>query len=229
MPSQRKRHSKILLPLSEEKLKAERKRLPIFKPHDLRSLVNEAQAGQPDADAGFVVALRRRNSDQMKDLLRCLGVDPSQPDAWARGFFLLTHYHDGVGHLARYPRRTNKNAAKWTTTHDLDLLREVFLLKERGLSERSAIKKLAADRKKRQLFPYRNQEGPHVKGTEQQRREDVLRARLQKLKAEEHGRDLYALIVGVNRDGLGFYQRILHDLDTTEPPQMVVKNQATSS
>ena len=228
MPSQRKRHSKSLLPLSEEMLKADRKRLPIFKPHDLRSLVNEAQAGQPDADAGLVVALRRRNSDQMKDLLRRLGVDPSQPDAWSKGFFLLAYYHHGVGHLAWYPRRTNKNAAKWKPTHDLDLLREVFLLRERGLSERNAIKKLAADRKKRHLFPYRNQEGPHVKGTEQQRREYVLRARLQKLKAGEHG--LYALIVGVNRDGLRSYQRILHDLDTTmELHQMVVKNQATSS
>lgn len=230
MPSKRKRRSKIFIPRSEKEFKAERKKLPIFEPQDLRLLVNKTMSGQPDT--GVLVAFRRRNDDQLKNLLRCLGVDPSRPDAWLRGFLLLAYYHHGVGHLAWYSRRTNSNAAKWTTTHDLDLLREVLLLKEkkRGLSDRNAIKKLAADRKKRQLFPYRNQERPHAKGTEQQRCEAALRARLQKIKAGEHGRDLYTLMVGVNRDGLGFYERVLHDLDTTiQLRQTVVKNQTTSS
>ena len=127
MPSKRKRGSKNIIPRSEKEFKAERKKLPIFEPQDLRLLVNKTMSGQPDTECAF----RRRNDDQLKNLLRCLGVDPSRPDAWLRGFLLLAYYHHGVGHLAWYSRRTNSNAAKWTTTHDLDLLREVLLLKEK--------------------------------------------------------------------------------------------------
>ena len=110
MPSKRKRRSKIFIPRSEKEFNAERKNLPIFEPHDLRLLVNETMSGQPDT--GVLVAFRRRNDDQLKNLLRCLGVDPSRPDAWLRGFFLLAYYHHGVGHLAWYSRPTNYECCK---------------------------------------------------------------------------------------------------------------------
>jgi Tripartite tricarboxylate transporter family receptor len=89
----------------------------------------------------------------MKELLRCLGIDASKADAWQRGFFRLGNLHHGVGQFAWYPRRTNKNASTWTSDHDLALLREVMILRQQGLSERRAVKKLVADPKKRELFP----------------------------------------------------------------------------
>jgi hypothetical protein len=54
-------------------------------------------------------------------------------------------------------RRTNRNAATWQEDHDIALLHEVAILRSEGLSERLAIKRIAADRKKRHLFPYREQ------------------------------------------------------------------------
>jgi hypothetical protein len=92
----------------------------------------------------------------MKELLlRRLEIDASKPDAWQRGFFRLANLHHGVGQLAWYPRRINRNASTWTSDDDLALLREVMILQQQGLSERRAVKKLVADPKKRKLFPYR--------------------------------------------------------------------------
>jgi hypothetical protein len=149
MAKARKQRSIIpLLPKDQEVTNARRK-LPVFDPHDLRSLISEAKKNdEADVDAAFLFAFRRRNDAQMKDLLRRLGVDPSKPDAWERGFFHLAVLHHGVGHLAWYPHRTNRNAARWAPTHDLALLREVIVLRQKGLSEHRAVKKLAADPKK---------------------------------------------------------------------------------
>jgi hypothetical protein len=150
MANRRKRI--LLFPNNDQSTKARRKRLPVFEPHDLRSLMSEAK-GKSD-DFADLRALRRRNELQMKELLKRLGLDPTLSDAWQRGFFLLAHYHHGVGFIAWYPRRTNRNAATWQVDHDIALLHEVAILKSDGLSERSAIKKIAADRKKRHLYPY---------------------------------------------------------------------------
>ena len=111
------------------KLNATRKRLPKFNPHDLQPILNAARAveGQSWSDHA-VLEIRRRNQKQMADLLRRLGVDPSQPDAWQRGFFVLAFYHHGVGNLTWRIPRTNRNAATWTNAADLNLLREVTTL-----------------------------------------------------------------------------------------------------
>ena len=180
--SSRKR-SKISLFPTDQQIKAWRGRLPKFEPHDLRSIVDEAKASKnEDLEIAFVLALRRQNEQQMKKLLRCLEIDSSKPDAWQRGFFRLANLHHGVGQLAWYPRRTNSNASTWTSRHDRALLREVMILQRQGLSERRAVKKLVADPKKRQLFPYRRK-GHFASTKELQNREDALWARLQKIKA----------------------------------------------
>lgn len=152
----------------------------------------------------------------MNELLRHLGVDPARPDAWLRGFLILAHVHHGIGHLAWYPKRTNRNAARWTPDHDFVLLREVLILKTEGLSERGAVKWLATSSKKIQLFPYRAQEGRHSpKGTEQKRREDALWARLQKLKASASGKSLVRLFAGDLGKNSDFYESVLYDLDAS--------------
>jgi hypothetical protein len=212
----RKRKKQVLLLPPNREIEARRKKLPIFEAHDLRSLLAEAKARQlvDGDDAAVLAALRRRNEVQMQKLLRALGVDPSRPDAWARGFFLLAHYHHGVGHLAWYPRRTNRNAAKWTPAQDLELLREVIMLTRDGLSKRRAIAKIAADPKKMRLLPYREQKSRYFpKGAERERREAALWARFQKLIASTRGRSLFDLFGSAPRDGLSFWERMLRDLD----------------
>jgi hypothetical protein len=211
----RKRKKQILLLPPDREVEARRKKLPIFEAHDLRSLLAEAKASQhvDGDDAAVLAALRRRNEMQMQKLLRALGVDPSRPDTWKRGFFLLAYYHHGVGHLAWYPQRTNKNAAKWTRAQDLELLRQVIMLTQAGLSQRRAIAKIAADPRKMRLFPYREKPRYFPKGTQRGRREAALWAHFQKLIASTRGRSLFDLFGGAPRDGLSFWERTLRDLD----------------
>jgi hypothetical protein len=233
MPQVRKSRSKISLFPTDHKVKTARSKLPVFEAHDLRSLISEAKTNDKvDFDSAFLFAFRRRNDTQMQDLLRHLGVDPSKSDAWLRGFFHLAVLHHGVGHLAWYPRRTNRNSATWTLTHDVALLCEVGALKEQGFSERRAINKLAADPKKRQLYPYRMR-GHFSTGREQQKREDALRARLQKLKSSPRGEGL-ARALGLHRwdlrsTELSSTENALYDLDRLNSlPDNVVKNQSRS-
>jgi hypothetical protein len=170
----RKQTKHLLFP-DDREIKSTQRELPKFKPHDLRSLIKEAKANdQEELKIGVLLAFRRRNDEQLKQLLQRLGVDPSKPDAWRTGFFLLAMFHHGVGHLAWYRQRTNKNAATWTSTHDLALLWEVMALQQQGLSERGAIRKIVADPKKRQMFPYRLK-GYFAPAGEQQNRETALR------------------------------------------------------
>jgi hypothetical protein len=200
---------------TDQEIKARRKKLPVFAAHDLRSLIGEAKASQrAGGDLTLLTVFRRHNEAQLNELLRHLGIDPSQPDAWLRGFFFLAHYYQGVGRMAWYPRRANRNAATWTLTADLALLAEVTMLTNQGLSERGAIKKLAADRGKRQLFPYRRQTLRHsAKGTEQQQREANLRSRLQKLKTGARERGLFGLNIEGQSEEPDFYERVLQHLD----------------
>jgi hypothetical protein len=225
MAGKRKSQSKILFPPDDQQRKAKRRRLPVFEAHDLRTLIKEAEASPNDGANAFLFAFRRRNEAQMNELLRRLGVDPLQPDAGMKGFLLLAHYHHGVGRLAWNPRRTNRNAATWAVEHDFILIREVAILNARGLSDRAAIAELAADRKKRQLFPYREQARRHFpKGNELKRRQDALWSRLQKLRKSARGRSLFDWFGGVHDDGLDFYDRILRDLARTDILAGLVKN-----
>jgi hypothetical protein len=93
-----KRRTTWLFPQPAD-LKAARKRLPSFKPLDLRTLVGEAGAG---GDQAFLLAFRRHTQNQAIKLLTQIGIDPSQQNAWQRGFFWLACCYCGVGHLAWY-------------------------------------------------------------------------------------------------------------------------------
>ena len=214
MAKARRRQSKISLLPKDHEVKSALRKLPVFDPHDLRSLISEAKANdRADVHTAFLFAFRRRNEAQMTDLLRRLGVDPSRVDAWERGFFHLAALHHGVGHLAWYPRRINRNSATWTPEHDLALAREVFLLRQAGLSERAAVRKLATDPKKRQLFPYRMHGYRFSTDEDPQKREAALWARWQKVKTPAHGRSIVDLLWGVSRSGLNSIERMLYELD----------------
>jgi len=150
----RKTCSKLSVFPSDQHILAMRKKLPVFEPHDLQLLLDEARA---DSTGGALHALlsafRRRNDIQSNDLLKSLGIDPSRSDAQSRGFFLLANIFCGVGRLAWHPRRTNRNSATWTLNDNIALLREVTILRGRGLSLRAAVKELAADKKSGTCFP----------------------------------------------------------------------------
>jgi hypothetical protein len=192
-----KRASILLFPKAADQV-ADRKKLPKFKPHDLRALFVEARAAD---ETGLVQALRRRNQDQMTNLLRALGIDPSSPDSYKRGFFLLAHYWHGVGQVAWYPRRTNRNAARWAPEHDWALLMEVARLMGKSLSELAACKRIASDPKLKNYLPYREQ--THRSGSdfsranEAKRRQNAIWRRLQYLKKRSASTDpILAQLIG---------------------------------
>jgi hypothetical protein len=98
-----------------------------------------------------------------------------------------------------------------------------MILRQKGLSERRAVKKLVADRKKRELFPYR-QKGYFASTKELQNREDALWARLQKIK-----RSKFADVLCLRRDRLSAIEFSLLDLDVPNAlPEELVKNKTPS-
>jgi hypothetical protein len=229
MAKARRQRSKVLLFPKDGEVGRTRRKLPIFKPHDLRALISEAKTNdKADVDTAFLLAFRRHNDGQMKDLLKRLRVDPASSDAWERGFFHLAVLHHGVGHLAWYPRRT-RNPATWTPAHDLALLQEVIVLRQRGVSERAAVRKLAADPKKRELFPYRRHGYRFSTAEDPRNREAALWARLQKLKASARGTSIVDLLLGVSQEGLSSIERSLYELDMSSLlPKEPVKNESHS-
>jgi hypothetical protein len=217
------KQNRNLLPPDPIKFNAKRKGLPKFEPHDLRSIINKARssADQSGIDEAVVLEIRRRNQRQMLDLLRGLGINPSQPDAYQKGFYWLAFYHHGVGHLAWQRSRTNRNAATWTNGDDLNLLVEVIRLKATGLSELEAIKRIASDRRTNKLFPYREQS--HRSGSdfsvqkEPKKRRSALRRRLQRLKVSSTENSILNQLLGPGWNAQSNFERLLYAFDFTPP------------
>jgi hypothetical protein len=192
--------SRIVFPDSE-KLKARRKSLPKFKPLELDGLAKHPRADDDPEDdiARRARILRRETNHQMLELLRRLGIDATQPDAWRKGFFWLAWYHHGVGHFAYDRPKTRRNAAKWTVSDDLKLLSETMKLKAIGLSELAAMKKIASDPALKNSLPYRAQRNKAVEDspkTERRKRAEALRRRLHELKSKASAESLLNQLLG---------------------------------
>src|SRR5580704_5430142 len=226
----RKERIQILAGHTDEHIRAQCKKLTLFEPHDLRSLISEARASETDSglDRAVVSALRHRNQSQMNDLLRRLGVDPSQPDSWQRGFLQLACRHYGVARLALHQHpRTNRNAATWTDAADMNLLLEVISLRATGKSELQAIKQIVSNSKTRKLFPYgeKNRVKSHYSAqNENQKREAALRRRLQHLKRSSSENSILNQLLGTGRNAQSALERVLNTLDfPASSPQRVEK------
>jgi hypothetical protein len=209
----RTKRSPVRLLPPRDQLEQLRKGLPKFKPHDLRELVRKPQADKnaKTREAAFIDVLRSENDKQLLQLLRSMGLDETSPNAWQRAFFLLATMYCGIGHLAWRPVPTNKNASKWRSTHDLTLIHEMIRLTGSGLSERAALKALAGNPRKRQLFPYRAQKYRHYpKASAEDRCYAALRARWQKIK----DRKLVNAFGQLNPDA-GIFEEVLSHLDST--------------
>jgi hypothetical protein len=107
---------------------------------------------------------------ELERLLVALGLDPASPTAWRGGFLLLGSLHYGVGK----PRRTNRNARKFSADDDFVLLCEMSRLTKQGLSPEQAINTLAGDERKANLFRFKAMSSCA-------QRADVLRKRLKKI------------------------------------------------
>jgi hypothetical protein len=226
--AKKRERSSIQLLGDEQKFETGRRKLPRFEPHDFRSLIEEAKTDEKlDSDHAFLRAFRRRNEVQIDTLLKCLGLNPSDPDAWKKGFFLLGMYHHGVARIAWSSKRTNRNAATWSCKDDLTLFKEVMAAKSSGLSERKAVRKIAKDRAKREIFPYRSQtyradrkstpmsENLGEKSAsmiEQERREARLWAHWHHVKSFLSGTSLED-VFGIPADNLSPLEKLLHRLD----------------
>jgi hypothetical protein len=221
--ARKKRHTKLLWP-PKELLEPAQKKLTVAEPLDLRVLVKNSRKKRKDGTSDVFDEFRRCYQEQVTNLLRQLGIDPTDPNAWQKGFYKLATYDRGAGHLCWSPRRTNRNAGRWTNEHDLNLLGEVVRLRAEGLSEREAVRRLSRDPTKRGLFPYRpRRAGFEPKGTATQRYEAALWARLQHLKDSATGDSLLALFGYVARDDIDPFERILHDLDHAHSQSQLVK------
>jgi hypothetical protein len=138
-------------------------RLTHFEPHKLDDIVQDARAAseQPDFTVEALLNLRRKNDQQIEQLLHEMNLDPKQPDVWQRAFFRLAAVHHGVGGLSTTPpRQTNKNARKWTAEQHLIFYQMMQVLLQDGISERGAVKKIANDKEKWRRFPNQGQIRP---------------------------------------------------------------------
>lgn len=156
---------------------------PRFAPHNCLALMEEAKRANPeDPDAVYIQVLREANEKPFRKVLEHWGLDGEMSVASRKALFKLAIAKYGLGRVAVYRGRHNKNARTWTTDHDVHLLMEVKILRDAGLSVRQAVAQLAADRTKSKLFPYRLHRGGSRK-TQQKRRAAALRARLRFLMA----------------------------------------------
>jgi hypothetical protein len=189
-----------------KKLKATRKKLPKFKPLELDELTKRPRADDdPEDDFERLARILQRETDrQMLELLRRLGVDAAQPDAWRKGFFLLACYHHCVGHFVYHRSKRHRNAAKWTNEHDLVLLSETIKLRTTGLSELAAVKRIASHPQLKHLLPYRAQQYRALEDsreTELRKRVAALRRRLHELKTRASEKSLLGQLLGSGWDG----------------------------
>ena len=191
---------RVIFPDTQE-LKERRKNLPKFKPLEIDEFAKRTRAHDNPADdfERPTETLRRETNRQMLELLRRLGVDPAQPDAWRKGFFWLASYHHGAGHFVYYRPKMHRNAARWTHEHDLILLSETIKLRATGLSELAALKRIASQSELKRLLPYRAQQNRALgdsRATELRKRVAALRRRLHELKSGASEKSLLDQLLG---------------------------------
>ncbi|MDO8397976.1 MAG: hypothetical protein Q7T45_09150 [Bradyrhizobium sp.] len=157
---------------------AQAARLTQFEPHNLDDIVQDARA----INADTVLNLRRKNDQQIEQLLREMHVDPEQPDVWRKAFFLLATIHHGVGGISTTPKRQkNKNAAKWTAEQHLIFYQMMQVLLQEGLSERDAVKRIANDKARWERFPNQGQNRPSSTSDDASKRQAAFWARWVKI------------------------------------------------
>jgi hypothetical protein len=160
-------------------------RLTQFEPHKLDDIVRGAGATEQLDDSAadpILTSFRRKNDEQMEQLLREMHIDLKQPEAWRKAFFRLAAIHHGVGGLSTTPpRRKNKNAKTWTSEQHLIFFQMMQILLQDGISERAAIKKIANDKKKWQQFPNQGQFRPSSTSDDASKRQAAFRARWVKI------------------------------------------------
>lgn len=176
-------------------------------------------AKQARANSGKRARARAHLVDQLEQdllklkplvkILRVYGVDPASPDAKRLVSYMLAGLYQGSRKIERRPRQTIRNAMKWTQDHNIALMLEVVdRLKQGNISEREAIKQIAAESRDNHpslahRFPYKPQTGRSEAGrqfsqsTSKERYEEALWQRWKKIKQDEKAQTIVALPDGL--------------------------------
>ena len=207
--------TEIFIGHSDQYIRGHSNNQTLFEPHDWQSLVSKSHTSGSELGQTVVLAIRQSNQRQMLDLLRRLGIDPSQPDAWKKGFFRLACRHYGVGRVARRLSRPSRNAATWSASDDLRLLELVVKLTAAGKSERQAIKQIASNPKMRRQLPYREKrtESYYLRQNENSKREAALRSRLRHLKRSSNENTILNQALGLAGNTQSLFERSLYVFD----------------
>jgi hypothetical protein len=135
-------------------------------------------------------------------IFQAVGIDPASPGAKLLVTFMKVSPYYGINvRLKQHPReirprRAVPSASKWTEDHDMALALEVVDLLRQDISEREAIKRIAAEPRDNHpslahRFPYNPQTGRSEAGrrfsqsTAQERREKALLRRWKEIKKDE--------------------------------------------
>jgi hypothetical protein len=146
---------------------------------------------------------------QLLKVFKAVSVDPASLDARLLVTSMVAWLYHAIrlrgNRIERRPRRIIPSATKWTQDHDIALMLEVVdLLRQGKISERKAVKQIAKKPRNNHpslahRFPYEPQAGRSETGrrfsqsTPQERYEESLRQRWNKIKHDEKARTIVAL------------------------------------
>ena len=187
----------VLVEPDPDKLEQLRAKLQRFPALDLRTIVEDAKASS-ELTAEKIRA--KHKAEQIEQILAMLGFQNAT--AWDRiaAFYLLAEVLLGVGHVTYTSKRSNRSAAKWDKA-ELPLIGFMHQLTESGLSEREALKAIAADPEKWRRLPY-EQRGKVIWGgkKEQKNRAGALKKKWDRMK-KRWGDDPLGRALGLDWEG----------------------------
>lgn len=168
-----------------------------FPPHDLNELCPNDERMPSDLSGyeSVVSEYRRRNDQQLAELVRSLGLNLADPNVWQKAFFKLAMFYCGVGHLSwKPPRGSNRRAAKWTSEQDQLLYREMLKRIVDGKEDTEAAEEIANTAEIWQQLPQSN--GTRFETPSHSRRAGNFRKRWSRLKKTAPPDGLLRAIVG---------------------------------
>lgn len=126
-----------------------------FAPMDLRQLIDQARQENPtDVDGAFRKIVAKKTAEQIATLLSRLGLESTDPGATSSAFAMLAIALCGVGQVVWTP--APRQSVSWTADQESALFWLVkSLCEDEGLSERTAVRKIAEAPFFHRIFPYR--------------------------------------------------------------------------
>ena len=153
------------------------RRLRRFPPHDGAEIAEEALKTASDRRQVFAEMVRiwkRRNDEQIQQVLKALGLD-EQPVDFERAFRRLINVQFGASHIQIDGPATNRSAALWTEKQEAEFRAEMERRNQQSYSDAKAVRELAKDKNAQGRFPYRGKKTDSVKEANSKRTKAWLR------------------------------------------------------